>query len=60
MAIEEPSVVAAVSGAAKTVAQFGKGKTFYTKTSERNITFAQVVILDIPDNRLDENEKKVR
>jgi len=59
MAIEEPSVVAAVSGAAKTVAQFGKGKTFYTTTSERNITFAQVVILDIPDEHLDETEKKL-
>jgi len=59
MAIEEPSVVAAVSGAAKTVSQFGKGKTFYTTTSERNITFAQVVILDVPDNLLDENEKKL-
>jgi len=59
MAIEEPSVVAAVSGAAKTVSQFGKGKTFYTTTSERNITFAQVVILDIPDDRLDEYEKKL-
>ncbi|ORX78859.1 hypothetical protein BCR32DRAFT_206402 [Anaeromyces robustus] len=59
MAIEEPSVVAAVSGAAKTISQFAKGKTFYTKTSERNITFAQVVILDVPDDRLDENEKKL-
>lgn len=59
MAIEEPSVVAAVSGAAKTVSQFGKGKTFYTKSSERNITFAQVVILDIPDNKLDATEKKL-
>ncbi|KAJ3223420.1 hypothetical protein HDU81_009203, partial [Chytriomyces hyalinus] len=47
MVVEEPSVVAAVSGAAKTISTFGGG--FTATTSERNIIFAQVVIMDVVD-----------
>ncbi|KAJ3405770.1 hydroxymethylglutaryl-CoA reductase (NADPH) [Chytriomyces confervae] len=47
MVVEEPSVVAAVSGAAKTISTFGGG--FTATTSERNIIFAQVVIMDVAD-----------
>ncbi|KAJ3112730.1 hypothetical protein HDU96_004218 [Phlyctochytrium bullatum] len=46
MAVEEPSVVAAVSGAAKTFGAYGG---FKASTSERNIIFAQVVLADVCD-----------
>ncbi|KAJ3215739.1 hypothetical protein HDU67_010377 [Dinochytrium kinnereticum] len=46
MAVEEPSVVAAVSGAAKT---FGAHGGFKATTSERNIIFAQVTLCDVAD-----------
>lgn len=46
MAIEEPSVVAAVSGAAKTISQHGGG--FAVSSPERNMITAQVVLLDVP------------
>ncbi|KAJ3200783.1 hypothetical protein HDU82_008617 [Entophlyctis luteolus] len=50
MVVEEPSVVAAVSGAAKTISSAScNGDGFTAATSERNIIFAQVVILDIKD-----------
>ncbi|KAI8616868.1 hypothetical protein BC830DRAFT_163439 [Chytriomyces sp. MP71] len=45
MVVEEPSVVAAVSGAAKSISTFGGG--FTATTSERNIIFAQVVLMDV-------------
>ncbi|KAJ3174675.1 hypothetical protein HK101_010860 [Irineochytrium annulatum] len=44
MAVEEPSVVAAVSGAAKTFAAHGG---FVATASERNVIFAQVVLNDV-------------
>ncbi|KAJ3415255.1 hypothetical protein HDV05_005265 [Chytridiales sp. JEL 0842] len=46
MVVEEPSVVAAVSGAAKTISAAGG---FTATTSERNEIFAQVQLLDIED-----------
>ena len=59
MAVEEPSVVAAVSGAAKTIC--GASRTgFQLQTSERNITIAQIVLLDIPMEDLDQVQKNVR
>ncbi|ORY50258.1 substrate-binding domain of hmg-CoA reductase [Rhizoclosmatium globosum] len=48
MVVEEPSVVAAVSGAAKTICCPGS-TGFVASTSPRNITYAQVSILDVPD-----------
>ncbi|KAJ3014370.1 UNVERIFIED_CONTAM: hypothetical protein HDU68_000308 [Siphonaria sp. JEL0065] len=47
MVVEEPSVVAAVSGAAKTLAASSNGNGFTATTSERNIVFAQVVLQDV-------------
>jgi hydroxymethylglutaryl-CoA reductase len=44
MAIEEPSVIAAVSGAAKTIRQFSLEKGFEAKHSERNWVEAQVLL----------------
>jgi hypothetical protein len=45
MATEEPSVIAAVSGAAKTIAQAGGFKA----TSTSNVMLSQVQILDVDD-----------
>ncbi|KAJ3133042.1 hypothetical protein HK100_004726 [Physocladia obscura] len=47
MVVEEPSVVAAVSGAAKTISSSAGG--FLASTSTRNIIFAQVLLLDVAD-----------
>ncbi|TPX48149.1 hydroxymethylglutaryl-CoA reductase (NADPH) [Synchytrium endobioticum] len=44
MCMEEPSVVAAASGAAKTISAYGG---FKATTTERNIVIAQVQILDV-------------
>ncbi|KAJ3357028.1 hypothetical protein HDU91_005465, partial [Kappamyces sp. JEL0680] len=49
MAVEEPSVVAAVSGAAKLVSSHGG---FTASASARNIVFAQIQLLDIGDDVL--------
>lgn len=49
MAIEEPSVVAAVSGAAKLISKFGG---FHVKLPLQNIVHAQVQLLDIDDDKL--------
>ncbi|CAG8773315.1 1266_t:CDS:2 [Gigaspora margarita] len=49
MAVEEPSVIAAVSGAAKTISSY---KGFTAVAPERNSIIAQVVLLDIPQNSL--------
>jgi hydroxymethylglutaryl-CoA reductase len=56
MVIEEPSVVAAVSGAAKTICSNGQG--FSAITSEKSIIFAQVLLLDVHNPK--EAAKKVR
>ena len=53
MVIEEPSVVAAVSGAAKTISCFSIDKGFSCSTSKRNIIFAQIQLLDIIDSQID-------
>nr|KAJ3419876.1 hypothetical protein HK105_006386 [Polyrhizophydium stewartii] len=53
MVIEEPSVVAAVSGAAKTICGASLSGSFEAFTSERNIIYAQIQLLDIPDDRAD-------
>ncbi|KAF9180056.1 hypothetical protein BGZ51_006463 [Haplosporangium sp. Z 767] len=50
MAIEEPSVIAAVSSAAKTISTY---QGFQAWAPERNMIVAQVQILDIPDNDMD-------
>jgi hypothetical protein len=55
MAIEEPSVIAAVSGAAKTISSFGGG--FFATLPKQNITIAQIQLLDIC---LDDMEKVVQ
>ncbi|KXS22108.1 substrate-binding domain of hmg-CoA reductase [Gonapodya prolifera JEL478] len=47
MAVEEPSIIAAVSGAAKTVMQCAEQGSFTASSSECNIIFAQVQLLDI-------------
>lgn len=46
MAIEEPSVIAAVSGAAKTISESGIECGFVASTS-RAVTFAQIQLLEI-------------
>ncbi|CAG8640561.1 14344_t:CDS:2 [Dentiscutata heterogama] len=56
MAIEEPSVIAAVSGAAKTISSF---KGFTAVAPERNSIIAQVVLLDIPQNSMNLAVNKV-
>ncbi|KAJ3153931.1 hypothetical protein HDU89_008797 [Geranomyces variabilis] len=48
MCVEEPSVVAAASGAAKTISTFGGG--FTATTSERNIIYAQIQVLGIEES----------
>ncbi|KAG0227763.1 hypothetical protein BGW42_002733 [Actinomortierella wolfii] len=51
MAIEEPSVVAAVSSAAKTISTY---KGFQATAPVRNMIVAQVQLLDILDGRMDQ------
>ena len=50
MAIEEPSVVAGVSGAAKTISAYDG---FKAVSSERNTIVAQVCLLDIPQENME-------
>ncbi|KAF9147127.1 hypothetical protein BG015_011286 [Linnemannia schmuckeri] len=50
MAIEEPSVIAAVSSAAKTISSF---QGFQATAPERNMIVAQVQLLDIKDADMD-------
>lgn len=50
MAVEEPSVIAAVSGVAKLISSAGG---FTTSSSARNIIYAQIQLLDIRDDRID-------
>ncbi|KAF9172287.1 hypothetical protein BGX20_005963 [Mortierella sp. AD010] len=64
MSIEEPSVVAAVSSAAKTIATY---HGFQAWAPERNMIVAQVQLVDIPDSKMDhvmtkmqENEKSIQ
>jgi degradative hydroxymethylglutaryl-CoA reductase len=51
MAIEEPSVIAAVSGAAKLISAYGG---FTASCSSRNIIYAQLQLLDIKDMDLED------
>ncbi|KAG0055883.1 hypothetical protein BGZ83_007172 [Gryganskiella cystojenkinii] len=51
MAIEEPSVIAAVSSAAKTISTY---QGFQAWAPERNMIVAQVQLLDIRDEHMDE------
>ncbi|KAG0343456.1 hypothetical protein BG004_005292, partial [Podila humilis] len=51
MAIEEPSVIAAVSSAAKTISGY---KGFQAWAPERNMIVAQVQLLDILDSAMDQ------
>ncbi|KAG0311335.1 hypothetical protein BGZ99_010261, partial [Dissophora globulifera] len=57
MAIEEPSVVAAVSSAAKTISTY---KGFQAWAPERNMIVAQVQLLDILDSRMDQVVSKLQ
>ncbi|KAJ3021262.1 hypothetical protein HKX48_008891 [Thoreauomyces humboldtii] len=57
MCVEEPSVVAAASGAAKTISAFGGG--FTASTSERNIIYAQIQVLGIPESEFDDAMEQV-
>ncbi|KAF9541392.1 hypothetical protein EC957_003122 [Mortierella hygrophila] len=50
MAIEEPSVIAAVSSAAKTISTY---QGFQATAPERNMIIAQVQLLDIKDTDMD-------
>ncbi|KAI9189216.1 hypothetical protein H9P43_000644 [Blastocladiella emersonii ATCC 22665] len=58
MAVEEPSVVAAVSGAAKILSSTD-GIGFRTSTPARNIITAQILLLDIPDAHLDDVQHRI-
>lgn len=60
MVTEEPSVIAAVSGAAKTMSTFGSPRGFVTDGPERNSIFAQIQLLDVPDSQMDAAVAKVR
>eukprot|EP00842_Homolaphlyctis_polyrhiza_P005767 jgi/Hompol1/6191/HPOL_004101-RA len=53
MVVEEPSVVAAVSGAAKTIAAASLAGGFEASTTERNIIYAQIQLLDIADDAIE-------
>ncbi|CAJ0757834.1 18102_t:CDS:2, partial [Entrophospora sp. SA101] len=55
MSIEEPSVIAAVSGAAKTISSY---KGFTAIAPERNMIIAQVALLDIPEDSMNLSIKK--
>ncbi|KAF9581300.1 hypothetical protein BGW38_001733 [Lunasporangiospora selenospora] len=57
MAIEEPSVVAAVSSAAKTIASY---QGFRAWAPERNMIIAQVQLLDILDSEMDQALTQMR
>ncbi|KAG0252991.1 hypothetical protein BG011_006620 [Mortierella polycephala] len=57
MAIEEPSVIAAVSSAAKTISTY---QGFQAWAPERNMIVAQVQILDIPDSEMDRVTTKLQ
>ncbi|ORZ30995.1 hydroxymethylglutaryl-CoA reductase [Catenaria anguillulae PL171] len=59
MAVEEPSVVAAVSGAAKTLSSSRDNIGFRTTSPARNIITAQVLLLDVPDDRLADVEATI-
>lgn len=52
MTIEEPSVIAAVSGAAKTVSDVGLDGGF-TATTTASLIYSQIQLLDIPDGKID-------
>ncbi|KAI9219245.1 hypothetical protein BC828DRAFT_386598 [Blastocladiella britannica] len=58
MAVEEPSVVAAVSGAAKVLCS-ADSIGFRTSTPERNIITAQVQLLDILDQDMESAEAAI-
>jgi degradative hydroxymethylglutaryl-CoA reductase len=58
MTIEEPSVIAAVSGAAKTISEFGLDGGFVSSTSS-TLIYSQIQILDISDSRIDNVIQKV-
>jgi hydroxymethylglutaryl-CoA reductase len=60
VAIEEPSVVAAMSGAAKTISQHSLDGGFVATTSSRNIIYAQIQLLDIKEDRVDNAIQMVR
>ncbi|KAH9265555.1 hydroxymethylglutaryl-CoA reductase, degradative [Batrachochytrium salamandrivorans] len=53
MVIEEPSVVAAVSGAAKTICHSDMHGGFQATASDRNVIFAQIQLLDVYDVDID-------
>ncbi|KAF9119905.1 hypothetical protein BGW39_011812 [Mortierella sp. 14UC] len=57
MAIEEPSVIAAVSSAAKTISTY---QGFQATAPERNMIIAQVQLLDIKDVDMDRVMTKMR
>ncbi|KAF9908305.1 hypothetical protein EC991_009949 [Linnemannia zychae] len=57
MAIEEPSVIAAVSSAAKTISTY---QGFQATAPERNMIIAQVQLLDIKDADMDRVVAKMR
>lgn len=52
MAVEEPSVVAAASNAAKTIALHSEAGGFVASHSDHNIMIAQVQVLDLEDARV--------
>jgi hydroxymethylglutaryl-CoA reductase len=56
MAIEEPSVIAGVSGAAKTISAYNGFKAI---AAERNTIMAQVCLLDISQENMDLAVNKV-
>ncbi|KAI9328795.1 hydroxymethylglutaryl-CoA reductase [Obelidium mucronatum] len=60
MVVEEPSVVAAVSGAAKTLSVSSNGQGFKASTSERNIVFAQIVIMDVASDNIETAAELIR
>ena len=48
MAIEEPSVIAAASGAAKTI------KKFTAVAPEKNMITSQIAVTNIPESKMDD------
>ena len=59
MVVEEPSIVAAVSGVAKTLQQFGDGQGFTTSCADRNMIIAQIQFPKVLDDSVDVIVQKV-
>jgi hydroxymethylglutaryl-CoA reductase len=54
MAVEEPSVIAAVSGAAKTICNVARDKGIETTCGSSNSVIAQITLHEIEESKINE------